>query len=168
LSLVIFVSSRPTSVLLNFPHNLLTRRPVAYIRSWKLSLAISSILPCIAIIGGFLGFFLSRYRTQQLTHQAHSGSLAEEVIATIRTAHAFDVRHSLGTLFDKHVELGHAVEIKMAIVTGIGLSAIFFAIYAAYGLGETLSLRQRFTPRPPRSLLSSLLIRNNPNPRRRE
>ena len=111
--------------------------PVAYSTSWKLSLAISSILPCIGIIGSFLGFFLTRYRTQQLNHQADSGSLAEEVIATIRTAHAFGVQRTLGVLFNRHVELGHLVEIKMAVVSGIGLSGVFFAIYGAYGLGET-------------------------------
>lgn len=89
------------------------------------------------IIGSFLGFFLSRYRTQQLNHQADSGSLAEEVIATVRTAHAFGVQNTLGVLFNKHVELGHVVECKMAVVTGIGLAGVFFAIYGAYGLGNT-------------------------------
>jgi len=121
------------------------RTPVAYITSWKLSLAISSILPCIGIIGSLLGFFLSRYRTQQLNHQANSGSLAEEVIATIRTAHAFGVQRTLGVLFNNHVELGHVVETKMAVVTGIGLAGVFFAVYGGYGLGET-SNKSAFTP----------------------
>ena len=89
----------------------------------------------MAVIGGFLGVFLSRYRAQQLNYQADSGSLAEEVIATIRTAHAFGVQRTLGALFSKYVELGHAVEIKMALVAGIGFAGIFFTIYGAYGLG---------------------------------
>lgn len=126
----------PTSISL-FSRPPLTPTPVAYTRSWKLSLAISSILPFMAIVGSFLGIFLSRFRTQQLSHQADSGSLAEEVISTIRTAHAFAVQRTLGTLFNKHVRLGHAVEAKMAIVTGVGLSLVFFAIYAAYALGAT-------------------------------
>ena len=114
-----------SSVVPRFPLLSSNRRPVAYISSWKLSLAIPSILPCIGIIGAFLGCFLTRYRTRQLNHQADNGSIAEEVIAAIRTAHAFGVQRSFDVLFDRHVELGHMVEIKTAVVTGIGLAGVF-------------------------------------------
>jgi ATP-binding cassette subfamily B (MDR/TAP) protein 1 len=100
-------------------------------------LAISSIPLWIAIVGSFLAFFLSKYHKQQLSHQADSGSLAEEVSATIRTAHAFGVQRTLGVLFNNHVELGHMVEAKMALVMGVGFSAVLFAVYGAYGLGAT-------------------------------
>ena len=36
--------------------------------------------------------FFTRYRAQQLNHQAEGGSLAEEVVATILTAHDFGVQ----------------------------------------------------------------------------
>ena len=81
--------------------------------------------------------FLTGYRAQQLNHQAEGGSLAGEVVATILTAHDFGVQRTLDVLFNRHVELGHLVEIKMAVITRIRLSGVCFAAYGAYGLGET-------------------------------
>jgi ABC-type multidrug transport system fused ATPase/permease subunit len=34
---------------------------IAYIRSWRLALALSSILPCIGIVGGVMSKFVSKY-----------------------------------------------------------------------------------------------------------
>jgi ATP-binding cassette subfamily B (MDR/TAP) protein 1 len=34
---------------------------VAYIRSWRLALAVSAVLPCIAITGGVMNKFISQY-----------------------------------------------------------------------------------------------------------
>jgi ATP-binding cassette subfamily B (MDR/TAP) protein 1 len=34
---------------------------LAYIRSWRLALALSSMLPCIAITGGIMNTFISKY-----------------------------------------------------------------------------------------------------------
>jgi ATP-binding cassette, subfamily B (MDR/TAP), member 1 len=34
---------------------------IAYVRSWRLALALSSILPCIAITGGVMNKFVSGY-----------------------------------------------------------------------------------------------------------
>jgi ATP-binding cassette, subfamily B (MDR/TAP), member 1 len=59
---------------------------LAYARSWLLSLALSAILPCIAATGAFMGIFSTRYKEASLKHIADAGSLAEEVISTIRTA----------------------------------------------------------------------------------
>ena len=34
---------------------------LAYARNWRLALALSSIIPCIAIMGGVMNRFISRY-----------------------------------------------------------------------------------------------------------
>lgn len=34
---------------------------LAYVRSWRLALALSSMLPCIAITGGIMNKFISNY-----------------------------------------------------------------------------------------------------------
>jgi ATP-binding cassette subfamily B (MDR/TAP) protein 1 len=43
-------------------------------------------------------------------------------------------------LYDVPAQKAHATERRIAVVRGIGLSCIFFSIYAAYGLGQFLSL----------------------------
>ena len=34
---------------------------IAYIRSWRLALAMTSSLPCLAIMGGLMNKFVSKY-----------------------------------------------------------------------------------------------------------
>jgi len=70
---------------------------------------------------------------------AESGSLAEEVISTIRTAQAFGTQKILSTLYDQHVVMSEQADLKAAIWHGGGLSVFFFIIYSAYALGRHLS-----------------------------
>ncbi|KAF8798991.1 multidrug resistance protein 1 [Phlegmacium glaucopus] len=107
---------------------------LAYIRSWRLALAMTSILPCIAIMGTFMNKFISAYTQLSLKHTAEGGSLAEEVISTIRTAQAFGTQSILGGLYEKHTDMSLLVNLKAAVWHGGGLAVFFFVIYSAYAL----------------------------------
>ncbi|KAB5591755.1 Leptomycin B resistance protein pmd1 [Ceratobasidium theobromae] len=103
---------------------------LAYIRSWRLVLAISSILPCIAITDGIMSKFASTY--MQLSLQAvnaNGGTLAEEVISTVHV----------------HINNAHGLDNKTAVIQGYSLGVFFFVIYGAYGLafhyGTTLIIQ---------------------------
>ena len=82
---------------------------------------------------------------QTLTHVAAGGTVAEEVISTVRTAHAFGTQQILADIYDGHNHLGLIAEMKSAVVMGIGLAIVFFASYSAYALafsyGTTLIIR---------------------------
>ncbi|KAG8935087.1 GTPase-activating protein [Tulasnella sp. 418] len=118
---------------------------LAYVRSWRLSLAISSILPCIAITGGIMTHFISQYMQLSLKWIATGGTLAEEVISTVRTAQAFGTQTKLANLYDDSVDQARKADRKAAAVNGIGLGIFFFVIYASYALafsfGTTLILQ---------------------------
>ncbi|CAE6468894.1 unnamed protein product [Rhizoctonia solani] len=121
---------------------------LAYIRSWRLALAISSILPCIAITGGIMNKFVSTYMQLSLQSvSAGGGTLAEEVISTVRTAHAFGTQMTLAQRYDKYINEAYVYDNKAAIFQGCGLGVFFFVIYGAYGLafhyGTTLILQGR-------------------------
>lgn len=60
--------------------------------------------------------FMVKYKTAQLKHVAESGSIAEEVISTIRTAQAFSTQSKLAAIFDVHVLAGIGIGYKQAIV----------------------------------------------------
>ena len=78
--------------------------------------------------------FMSKYMQLSLKHVAEGGSLAEEVISTVRTAQAFGTQEILSNLYDSHIAHSQVVEAKSALVHGIGLSVFFFVIYSAYAL----------------------------------
>ncbi|KAG1864868.1 P-loop containing nucleoside triphosphate hydrolase protein [Suillus subluteus] len=107
---------------------------LAYARSWRLALALSSILPCIMIIAGVMKSFVSKYTQLSLKHVAEAGSLAEEVISTVRTAQAFGTQKVLSGIYDKNIDVTRVVDSKASIWHGAGLGGLFFVIYAAYAL----------------------------------
>jgi ATP-binding cassette subfamily B (MDR/TAP) protein 1 len=118
---------------------------LAFVRSWKLALACASIFPFIVITGGVMNYFMSKYKVAQLQFMAESGTLAEEVVSTIRTAQSFGTQQTLSKLYDGFVDKAHVVENKGAVFHGGAAAVFFFVIYAAYGLafsfGTTLLLR---------------------------
>jgi ATP-binding cassette subfamily B (MDR/TAP) protein 1 len=77
-------------------------------------------------------FFIIRL---SLKHTAEGGSLAEEVISTVRTAHAFGTQKTLGALYNQHVNESLKVDLRAAIWQGGGSAVFFFVIYSAYALG---------------------------------
>jgi len=95
---------------------------------------MSSILPCIAAIGGIMNKFVSRYMQMSRQYIADGGNIAEEVISTIRTAQAFGTQNALAVLYDMHVDKAAKVEIKSAIFRGASFATFFFVLYSAYGL----------------------------------
>ncbi|KAF8600378.1 multidrug resistance protein 1 [Ceratobasidium sp. AG-I] len=119
---------------------------IAYIRSWRLALALSAMLPCMAITGGVMNKFVSTY--MQLSLQAISsggGTMAEEVISTVRTAHAFGTQKTLASRYDVFISKACDMDIKASTIQGCGLGIFFFVIYGAYGLafsfGTTLIIQ---------------------------
>jgi ATP-binding cassette subfamily B (MDR/TAP) protein 1 len=69
-----------------------------------------------------------------LKHVAEGGTLAEEVISTVRTAQAFGAQKYLSYLYDKHIEGSRIVDSKAAVWHGGALACFFFVIYSAYAL----------------------------------
>ncbi|KAE9400469.1 multidrug resistance protein 1 [Gymnopus androsaceus JB14] len=106
--------------------------------------AMSSILPCIGGAGAVMNKFVSKYMQMSLKSVADGGTLAEEVISTIRTAQAFGTQSILAGLYDKHIDDSQRVDSRAAIFHGCGLATFFFIIYSSYGLafyfGTTLIL----------------------------
>ncbi|KIM82065.1 hypothetical protein PILCRDRAFT_483988 [Piloderma croceum F 1598] len=107
---------------------------LAYIRNWRLALALSSVLPCVVLTGTLMNHFMAKYMQLSLQHVAESGSMAEEVISTIRTAQAFGAQNTLSAIYREHVEKAKIFDARAAIWNGSGLALFFFLVYAIYAL----------------------------------
>jgi ATP-binding cassette subfamily B (MDR/TAP) protein 1 len=107
---------------------------LAYIQQWKLALAMTSIVPMISITFGLMNKFITKYMQESLKHIGEGGTLAEEVISTIRTSHAFGSQNLLTSLYNNYVLKARAVDLKSAVWQGSSLGVMFFAIYASYAL----------------------------------
>lgn len=58
---------------------------------------------------------------------AKGGTLAEEVIGTVRTAQAFGKQETLSKAYDQHLEVAYTNDLKTAVMRG-GVTGIFFFI----------------------------------------
>lgn len=74
-----------------------------------------------------------------MKHVAEGGSLAEEVISTVRTAQAFGTQNILAGLYNVDIQKALKVDMKASVANGGSLGAFFFILYAAYGLGTVYS-----------------------------
>ncbi|KAG9046650.1 GTPase-activating protein [Tulasnella sp. UAMH 9824] len=131
--------------VISFISQFITGFALAYARSWRLSLVLSSILPALTIAGAVLTKFESKYKELALNETASCGSLAEEVLSTIRTAQAFGSQKTLSSLYDGFAIRAYVLEAKMAVFRGIAVGVMTFIIYAAYALafwfGATMLLQ---------------------------
>ncbi|KAI0060427.1 P-loop containing nucleoside triphosphate hydrolase protein [Artomyces pyxidatus] len=122
---------------------------IAYIRSWRLALALSAMFPCVYVSGALMTKHISRCLGMSLDSVAKTGAVAEEVISSIRTAQAFGMQRALAKLYDDKVSNAHTAEVKAARVHGAGHAAFYFIIYASYALsfyfGTTLVIRGEAT-----------------------
>jgi ATP-binding cassette subfamily B (MDR/TAP) protein 1 len=116
---------------------------IAFIRGWQLALALSSIVPVIALSGVLMtkcvcpdsvfplvlkrvGRYMGAYRRQMLEHTADGGTLAEEVISSMRNTHAFGTQRKLEDMYDVYNVHTMKLGIKSAAILSLGLSVMFF------------------------------------------
>ena len=107
---------------------------IAFSQQWKLALAMSSIIPMIAIAGALMSKFISKYMQASLNAIAEGGTIAEEVISTIRTSHAFGSQNTLHARYSDRIMNAKIVDLKASIWQGGILGVMFFLVYASYAL----------------------------------
>ncbi|GAA6027193.1 hypothetical protein JCM8097_002472 [Rhodosporidiobolus ruineniae] len=135
---------------------------IAIIRNWRLALVISTIIPCIAIAGGTMNKYISGYKQAQLEATGKGATLAEEVISSVRSAHAFGTQNRLAEMYDVRNKETLDLGVKSARFNGYGLGVFFFIIYSSYALafyyGTTLILQGRATSGEIVNVFFSVLI----------
>ncbi|EPX72912.1 leptomycin efflux transporter Pmd1 [Schizosaccharomyces octosporus yFS286] len=107
---------------------------IAFIRHWKFTLIISSML--LAILGGIAcGVkFIKKYTKAQIAQLTSSSTFVEEVLSNVRNAFAFGTQDLLADTFTKFLIPARQNGIKKSIVMGIMVGWMFFVAYGAYGL----------------------------------
>lgn len=107
---------------------------VAYIKSWQLALALSSMIPCIIIAGALMNAVTAKLQQAELDRIAKAASIAEEALATLRTAKAFGIEDNLVGLYDESNREATRFGIRRSLYQGIGMGVFFFVIYSGYAL----------------------------------
>ncbi|KAF6223524.1 hypothetical protein HO133_000367 [Letharia lupina] len=114
---------------------------IAFIKYWKLTLILSSTVFAIAFMMGAGSTFIIKYNKQSLESYALGGTVAEEVISSIRNATAFSTQDKLARQYDAHLVEAEKWGLKLKVALAVMISGMMGIIYFNYGLSFWMGSR---------------------------
>jgi ATP-binding cassette subfamily B (MDR/TAP) protein 1 len=107
---------------------------IAFIKYWKLTLILTSTVFAIVAIMGAGSTFIIKYNKQSLESYALGGTVAEEVISSIRNATAFGTQDKLARQYDANLTEAEKWGTKLKMILAIMIAGMMGVIYLNYGL----------------------------------
>jgi ATP-binding cassette subfamily B (MDR/TAP) protein 1 len=114
---------------------------IAYVKYWKLALICTSTIVCLILVMGGGSRFIVKFSKQSLQSYAVGGSVAEEVISSIRTATAFGTQERLAEQYETHLKVAEKYGVRLQIILAMMVGGMFGIMYLNYGLGFWMGSR---------------------------
>jgi ATP-binding cassette subfamily B (MDR/TAP) protein 1 len=107
---------------------------VALAVQWKLSLITLIIVPVIfLVIGGFIALD-APLEAKIVRTYSQASNMAQEVISSIRTVHAFEARTKLVGKYDDFLKQAHSTGNKKSPIYGVIYCVQYFCVYSGIAL----------------------------------
>ncbi|KAL2843559.1 P-loop containing nucleoside triphosphate hydrolase protein [Aspergillus pseudodeflectus] len=133
--------SEKASLVLTGISSFVTAFVIAFIKYWKLALISTSTLGALLLIMGIGSTVSVIYSKKSIECYGKGGSIAENVLNSIRTVVAFGAQEALAAKYDTHLRdaerFGRKVQMTFAVVIG----GILGIMYLNYGLGLWMGAR---------------------------
>ncbi|KAH8794089.1 P-loop containing nucleoside triphosphate hydrolase protein [Hyaloscypha finlandica] len=140
----------------------LTAFIIGFIKSWKLTLILTSTVFAITAIMGSGSRFIIKFSKQSLGSYALGGTIAEEVISSIRNATAFGTQDKLARQYDEHLAKAEKYGYKLKFVLACMVAGMFLVLYLNYGLafwmGSRFLVKNEITLSQILTILMSVMI----------
>lgn len=107
---------------------------IGFVKYWKLTLILSSTVVAITLVMGIASTWVIKYNKKSLESYALGGSVAEEVISSIRNATAFGTQDKLAREYDKHLIEAEKWGYKQKAIIGLMVGGMMGIVYLNYGL----------------------------------
>ena len=92
---------------------------IGFIKSWKLTLILTSTVVAIVLLMGGMSSFMVKFNKQSLASYALGGTVVEEVISSVRNAVAFGTQDKLAKQYEVHLKEAQKWGLKQKIVLGV-------------------------------------------------
>ncbi|KAL4793753.1 P-loop containing nucleoside triphosphate hydrolase protein [Aspergillus venezuelensis] len=133
--------SEKASLVLTGVASFVTAFVIAYIKYWKLALISTSTLGALLLIMGVGSTVSVIYSKKSIECYGKGGSIADNVLNSIRTVVAFGAQEALAKKYDAHLrdaeKFGRIVQMTFALV----IAGILGTMYLNYGLGLWMGSR---------------------------
>ena len=107
----------------------------AFYSNWLISAVLCTIVPIIAVLGGLMGFILTKASNAESKVYAKAGAIAEEALGSIRTVVAFGGEKKEVENYASELKTAKKNGIVRAILTTSSMGLVFAVMYAVQGLG---------------------------------
>ncbi|GKT53123.1 ABC transporter [Colletotrichum tofieldiae] len=107
---------------------------IGFVHYWKLTLILLSTVVALLLSMGGGSTFIVKYSKQSIESYAHGGSLADEVISSIRNAIAFGTQDRLAKQYDVHLTKAELYGYKVKSAIGVMVALMMTILYLNYGL----------------------------------
>ncbi|KAI9374167.1 P-loop containing nucleoside triphosphate hydrolase protein [Aspergillus egyptiacus] len=114
---------------------------IAYVKYWKLALICSSTIVALVLTMGGGSQFIVKYSKKSLESYGAGGTVAEEVISSIRNATAFGTQDKLAKQYEVHLAEAEKWGTKTQVILGFMVGTMFGLMFANYGLGFWMGSR---------------------------
>ncbi|KAL4942135.1 hypothetical protein BDV06DRAFT_192977 [Aspergillus oleicola] len=114
---------------------------IAYVKYWKLALICSSTIVALVLTMGGGSQFIIKYSKKSLDSYGAGGTVAEEVISSIRNATAFGTQDKLAKQYETHLAEAEKWGTKNQVIMGFMIGAMFGLMFSNYGLGFWMGSR---------------------------
>ncbi|XP_058520228.1 bile salt export pump [Ochotona princeps] len=107
---------------------------LGFYRGWKLTLVIISVSPLIGFGAAIIGLSVSKFTDLELKAYAKAGSVADEVISSMRTVAAFGGEKKEVERYEKNLIFAQQWGIRKGIVMGFFTGYMWCLIFLCYAL----------------------------------
>ncbi|XP_046851815.1 ATP-dependent translocase ABCB1-like [Xenia sp. Carnegie-2017] len=107
---------------------------IGFIYGWQLTLVLLSMLPLMAFGGGIMGLLSAGFTAQEVNAYAKAGSIAEEVLSSMRTVAAFGGEEKETKRYEERLANASEFGVKKGLAMGCGMGFLQFVVFASYTL----------------------------------
>ena len=133
--------SEKVGLTLNALATFITAFIIGFIKYWKLTLICSSTIVAIVTVMGGCSQLIVKYSKKNLESYGIGGTVAEEVISSIRNATAFGTQEKLALQYDGHLHEAKKWGIRLQVILGCMIGTMMGVVFLSYGLGFWMGSR---------------------------
>ncbi|KAK2765952.1 GTPase-activating protein [Arachnomyces sp. PD_36] len=114
---------------------------IGFVKFWKLTLICCSTIVALVLLMGTGSRFIVRFNKMTLESYGAGGTVAEEVISSIRNATAFGTQEKLARQYEHHLDVAEKWGTKLQMIMGCMVAGMMGIIFLNYGLGFWMGSR---------------------------
>ncbi|KAL5605963.1 hypothetical protein BROUX41_006237 [Berkeleyomyces rouxiae] len=107
---------------------------IGFIKYWKLTLILFSTVVALVLNMGIGSRFVVKYSKVTLESYAQGGSVAEEVLSSIRSTIAFSTQDRLAKKYDRHLTYAEGFGWKLKAAMAVMIAGMMLVLYLNYAL----------------------------------